>query len=146
MLVSPFLVPEYVNILKGVNAAGQRGYACIFDQVPSKWRQEGGVSVHAMDLGYIFGDWDNSSPFWSVLFNNGAKGGGAKTPDPGLTDSDRKVSQNMMAMWAQFARTGNPNINGQITWPAYQSATDQYLYIAEPLQVKSGFSKVAQKQ
>jgi para-nitrobenzyl esterase len=56
------------------------------------------------------------------------------------------VSGNMMAMWTQFARTGNPNVEGLITRPAYELATDQYLYIAEPLQVKSGFSKVAQKK
>jgi para-nitrobenzyl esterase len=145
-LVFPFLIPEYVNILKGVNAAGQKGYACIFDQVPSKWRQEGCVSTHAMELPYVFGDWDNSTRWLPFTFNMIAKSGGAKTPDPVLTDVDRKVSENMMAMWAQFARTGNPNVKGLVAWPAYQSATDQYLYIAEPLQVKSDFSKVAQKQ
>jgi carboxylesterase type B len=52
----------------------------------------------------------------------------------------------MMAMWTQFARTGNPNVKGLVTCPAYDSATDQYLYIADPLQVKSGNSKLAQKQ
>jgi hypothetical protein len=25
-----------------VNKAGQKGYACIFDQVPGKWKQEAG--------------------------------------------------------------------------------------------------------
>jgi para-nitrobenzyl esterase len=48
-------------------------------------------------------------------------------------------------MWAQFARTGNPSVEGLIEWPAWGSATDQYLYITDPLEVKSGFSKVAQK-
>jgi para-nitrobenzyl esterase len=145
-LLLPFLIPDYVNILNGVNASGQKGYACIFDQVPGKWRQEGCVSTHAMELSYVFGDWNNSSRFWTFLFNLLAKGSGAKSPDPGLTDADRKVSENMMAMWAQFARTGNPNVGGLITWPAYEPSTDQYLYIAEPLQIKSGFSKVAQKK
>jgi hypothetical protein len=70
-----------------------------------------------------------------------AKPSGAKTPDLGLTDIDKKVSKSMMAMWTQFARTGNPNVAGLIDWPAYESAKDQYLCIAEPLQVKSGFSK-----
>ena len=144
-LVMPFLIPDYVNILNGVNAAGQKGYACIFDRVPSKWKQEGCVSTHAMELGYVFGDWDNSIHWWHDLLNL-TKSGGAKSPDPGLTDADRKVSENMMAMWAQFARTGNPNVKGLVAWPDYQSATDKYLYIAEPLQVKSGFSKVEQKQ
>ena len=145
IILMPLLIPDYLNMLSGVNKAGQRGYACIFDRVPSKWKQEGCVSTHAMELSYVFGDWDNSGRWWPILFGL-TKASGAKTPDPGLTDADRKVSENMMAMWAQFARIGDPNINGRFTWPAYHSDTDEYLYIADPLQVKSGFSKVVQKQ
>ena len=145
MIQMPFIIPDYVNILQGANKAGQKGYACIFDQVPSKWKQEGCVSFHALELGYVFGDWDNSTRWWSDGFFL-AKTSGAKTPEPGITDADRKVSENMMAMWAQFARTGDPNVKGLVAWPAFDPAMDQYLYIAEPLQVKSGFSKVAQKQ
>ena len=142
----PFLIPDYVNILDGVNKVGQKGYACIFDQVPHKWKQEGCVSFHALELSYVFGDWENSSSWWTGIFNLLAKESGAKTPDPGLTDEDRRVSENMMGMWTQFAGTGNPNVKGLANWPAYEADTDQYLYIAEPLETKSGFSKVAQKQ
>jgi len=143
MILMPFIIPDYVNILGGVNKSGHEGYACIFDHVPSKWKQEGCVSFHALELGYIFGNWDRSSLWWPNAHFL-AKPSGAKSLDPGLTDVDRKVSENMMAMWAQFARTGNPNVEGMIAWPAYESAADQYLYKAEPLQMKSGFSKVAQ--
>jgi para-nitrobenzyl esterase len=145
MILMPFIIPDYVNILNGVNKVGQQGYAGIFDQVPSKWKQEGCGSFHALELGYVFGNWDNSALWWPTA-SFLAKKSGAKTPDPGLTDTDRKVSENMMAMWAQFARTGNPNVEGHVAWPSYEPATDQYLYIAEPLRVKSGFSKVAQKK
>jgi para-nitrobenzyl esterase len=62
----------------------------------------------------------------------------------GVTDVDRKVSEEMMSMWTQFARTGDPSVEGLITWPAYEASTDKYLYIVDPLQVKSGFSKVGQ--
>jgi len=145
-ILLPFLIPDYVNILNGVNAVGQKGYACIFNQVPAKWKQEGCVSFHALELSYVFGEWNDSSAWWPGIFNLLAKSSGAKTPDPGLTDADRKISENMMALWSHFARTGDPNVEGLMDWPAYESATDQYLYIAEPLQVKSGFSKIAQKQ
>jgi carboxylesterase type B len=97
-----------------------------------------------LELGYVFGDLNNISGFWTNVFFL-AMGSGAKTPGPGLAETDNKAAENTMAMWAQFARMGNPSVKGLITWPAYESATDQYLYIAEPLQVKSGFSKVAQK-
>lgn len=99
-----------------------------------------------MDLGYAFGDWDNSAQWWPFFYDLQAKDSGAKTRDPGLTDMDRKVSENMMAMWAQFARSGDPNVEGLVNWPAYGSETDQYLYIAEPLQIKTGFSEVGQKE
>jgi para-nitrobenzyl esterase len=145
MILMPYIVQDYVNILNGVNKSGQKGYGCIFNQVPDKWKQEGCVAFHALELGYVFGNYDNAALWWPTA-NFLAKQSGAKTPDPGLTDADKKVSESMMAMWTQFARTGNPTAQGPVTWPAYEASADQYLYIAEPLQVKSGYSKVAQKQ
>ena len=141
VLVFPFLIPAYVDMLSAVSKAGAKGYACIFDQVPAGWKREGCISTHAMELGYVFGDWDNTTGNWLMLYFL-AEQSGAKSPDPGLTDADRKVSESMMAMWAQFARTGDPNVKGLTTWPAYEETADQYLYIAETSKVKSGFSKV----
>jgi para-nitrobenzyl esterase len=146
MILTPSIIPDYVNILNGVDKAGQKGYACIFDHVPSRWKQEGCVSFHGLEVSYVFGDWDNSTGSWQGWSNYLSRESGAKSPDPGLTDVDRRVSENMMAMWAQFARTGNPDIEGIVKWPPYNSETDQYLYIGESLEVKSGFSKVAQEQ
>jgi carboxylesterase type B len=60
---------------------------------------------------------------------NFVKPSGAKLPDPGLSDVDRKVSETMMKIWAHFAKTGNSNLKGVVNWPVYQAATDQYLYI-----------------
>lgn len=145
IILMPFLIPDYVNILDGVNKVGQKGFACIFDQVPGKWREEGCVSFHASELSYVFGDWDNASPWWTGIFYLLAKDSGAQTPNPGLTEIDKEISRNMMAMWTRFARTGDPNIEGLAAWPTYDSETDQYLYINESLQIKAGFSKVAQK-
>ena len=140
ILVFPGLISDYLDMLAAVTKAGAKGYACIFDQVPSKWKQEGCISTHAMELGYVFGDWDNTTGGWLLVFMLASQSG-AKSPDPGLTDIDRKVSEAMMAMWAQFARTSDPNVKGLTDWPTYDT-TDRYLYIADPLEVKSGFSKV----
>ena len=144
----PYLIWGSSCVLNNFEKAGQNGYACIFDRVPSKLREAGGVSWHSMERPYVFGDWGNTSGFWPSLFYQ-AKEFGMKTPDtpdPGLTEIDKKVSESMMAIWAQFARTGNPSIHGLVNWPAYDSETDQYLYISESLEVKSGFSKIAQEQ
>jgi para-nitrobenzyl esterase len=145
----PAVVPVYIEMLKGVNKIGQKGYASVFDQVPGKWKQDGCVSFHGLDLGYLFGYMSTEKPIpdiYGLLNIAGSRPAGAKSMDPGFTDVDKKVSEAMMTMFAQFARTGNPSVKGLVDWPAYNSATDQYLYISDPLQAKSGFSKVAQKK
>ena len=144
VLVFPFLIPGYADMLSSVSQAGQKGYAAIFDHVPAGWKREGCISTHAMELGYVFGDWDDKAGNWPILYFLASQSG-AKSPDPGLTDIDRKVSEAMMAMWTQFAKTGNPSVRGLTDWPAWEPDTDMYLYIAEPLQVRSRFSEIVPK-
>jgi para-nitrobenzyl esterase len=140
MMLMPETIPYYVEMFLGASKVNIKSYAYIFDQVPSKWRQEGCVSTHAMETIYMFGNVDEPRE-WELLYFL-ARQSGAKSKDPGVTDVDRKVSEEMMSMWTQFARTGDPNVKRLITWPAYEASTDQYLYIADPLEVKSGFSKI----
>ncbi|MCJ7744114.1 MAG: carboxylesterase family protein [Dehalococcoidales bacterium] len=143
-VVAPQMIPGYVNLLSGESKAKVKGYAGIFDQVPANWRQEGGVSAHAMEMHFIFGAVDKAEPWYGLHFLYAR--GGARSQAPLITDAERKVSEAMMKMWAQFAKAGNPSVEGLVAWPAWEKATDQYLYIAEPLQVKSGFSHIAQKK
>jgi para-nitrobenzyl esterase len=143
MIVLPGTIPDYVKMLSSASGVGVKSYAYIFDQVPSKWKQEGCISTHAMETVYTFGNVDIPRE-WALIYAGLASFSGATSEDPGVTDVDRKVSEEMMSMWTQFAKTGDPNIKGLITWPAYEASADQYLYIADPLEVKSGFSKVGQ--
>jgi hypothetical protein len=55
-----------------------------------------------------------------------------------MCDVDVKVSKAWVDMVIQFAKIGDPSVEGLVTWPAYEAATDQYLEIGEPLQVKTG--------
>ena len=64
------------------------------------------------------------------------------TKDPGLTEADKRVSEDMMKMWTQFARTGNPNVEGITEWPVYNKEDDKYMYVADPPEIKTGFSKI----
>jgi para-nitrobenzyl esterase len=144
----PVLVPGYIEMFKGLAKAGKNSYACIFNQVPETWRKEGMADApHGLELQYVFGDYDNKTGWWDFTFQAaGMMGGPAlKTRDPGLNAADKFVSESMMKMWAQFARTGDPNIKGLVDWPVYKTAADQYLYIDKTLEVKSGFSKIIEK-
>ena len=140
MMLMPETIPYYVEIFLCASKVNIKSYAYIFDQVPSKWKQEGCVSTHAMETIYMFGNVDEPRE-WDMLYFL-ARQAGAKSKDPGVTDVDRKVSEEMMSMWTQFAKTGDPSVKGLIDWPAYEASTDQYLYIADPLEVKSSFSKI----
>jgi len=51
-----------------------------------------------------------------------ATAGSAHGPDMmGISDQDGiKAAHNMSGMWATFARTGHPGVEGQPAWPAYE--------------------------
>jgi para-nitrobenzyl esterase len=134
------MIPSYVDMFSGTGNANINGYAFVFNQVPGKWKEEGAVSCHGMELLFVFGAWDNKKEFEFLLDFTAVAG--AKSPYPEPTEADIKMSKTMMRIWTKFAKTGDPNIKGMVTWPAYEAATDQYLYIAEPLEIKSGFSTI----
>ena len=97
-----------------------------------------------MEMHYVFGTVDDLDTWRALYFLYSSAG--AKSKVPVITEADRKVSRAMMTIWTQFAKTGNPSVKGLIECPAWEANTDQYLYITEPLQVKSGYSKVGKKQ
>jgi para-nitrobenzyl esterase len=144
LLVMPQWIPDYVNLLKGAGKVAGKAYAYIFDHVPAGWKKDGVVSAHGVELHYVFGDWDPKGNVWPMGFLN-ARPSGAKSANPGLTVADQRLSEKVMRIWANFARTGSPSLKGVVDWPAWEEATDRYLYITESPEVRSGFSKVAQK-
>ena len=137
----PFLIPAYGKMLEAMVQAGFPGYAAIFDRVPSHWRKQGGVSFHAIELPYVFGDWDNSSGWWGVIINS-MQFGDVKNRDIILDADDKFVSETMMNLWTSFAKNGKPKAKGIPDWPIYDKGADKYLYINEKPEVKTGFSKI----
>ena len=120
-LVIPSLINAYVEMLESANRKGLTNYACIFDQVPAGWKKEGCVSVHSMELPYVFGDWDDSTGWWDSVFML-ARQSGAVSVEPGLDSTDKAVSEAMMELWTSFARTGKPAARAIPDWPAYSRA------------------------
>jgi para-nitrobenzyl esterase len=141
LVIADTIIASYLNLLKSPNKADSRGYAAVFDRVPDNWRQEGCVAAHGMELHYMFGSLDVKEA-WEAHYG-GFTYSGAKSPAPALTSIDRKISEAMMNIWTQFARTGNPSVKGLIEWPAWNKESDQYLLISDGLQVKSGYSELA---
>jgi para-nitrobenzyl esterase len=138
LVIADTMVNDYLSMLKASTNPDSRGYAAVFDRVPDNWRQEGCVAAHGMELHYMFGSLDVTEA-WEAHYD-GFTYSGAGSRLPVITDVDRKVSEDMINIWTQFARTGNPSLDGLIEWPAWDKDTDQYLSITEKLEIKSGFS------
>ncbi|MBN2239500.1 MAG: carboxylesterase family protein [Dehalococcoidales bacterium] len=142
-LLMPQIVPAYVDMMNAVTQKGSNGYAMIFDQVPAAWRKHGFVSIHSIELTYVFGDWDNSTGWWNSIAMMAAQAG-AKTSEKFLDETDKYVSETMMELWANFARDGKPSAESVPEWPEYTDDTDRYMNVNEKFEVKDGYSKVAQ--
>jgi para-nitrobenzyl esterase len=75
---------------------------------PSKYHP-GSFSFHSDDIEYVFGTLDT-------------RPGSVWRPE------DRKLSEQMMAYWTNFAKTGSPNGPGLPEWPRYGNA-DEILHL-----------------
>jgi para-nitrobenzyl esterase len=138
LVIADTMIADYLAMLKSSVKPASRGYAAVFDRVPDNWRQEGCVAAHGMELHYMFGSLDVTEA-WEAHYE-GFTFSGAKSPVPTISNADRNVSEAMMTIWTQFARTGNPRVKGLIEWPAWDSSSDLYLSITSTLTVKSGYS------
>ena len=144
ILIADMMIKDYLRLLTGPSAAESRGYAAVFDHVPEGWRREGCVAAHGMELHYMFGALDDAEAW--VAAKTGYEASGAKTSVPLISDSDRTVAENVMRIWTGFAKTGNPSVKDLIEWPAWEPAADEYLLIADPLQIKPGYSNLLKIQ
>jgi para-nitrobenzyl esterase len=117
------------------------GYAYYFDYLTKNIRPAYPGVPHAFEISFVFGSnaftkqapktVESSTNRCTRIENAMAqnKKGGiwpaymyptADKNDP----QDIAISERMSASWAQFAKTGNPNVDGQINWPIYNLKDD----------------------
>lgn len=138
----PSMVPYYVTLMQDALKRGVPGWCYLYNHVPPGWRKDGCVSFHRIEPGYVFGDWADRYGFFRSDAWLLARVSGAKQQDPELGPADQRVSQAMMAMWTNFAKTGNPSATGLPEWKPYDVQTEPYLYIAECPEARTGFSRL----
>ncbi len=95
-----------VKQAEGHSQNGGRVYMYYWTE-PSTLRYRG--ACHAVELAYVFGN------LHETIY----------TGEPGDPELSRKVQD----MWANFARTGNPEVQG-LTWPLYDAGQRQTMVIA----------------
>jgi para-nitrobenzyl esterase len=141
-----FIYQSTQTLVSTMKTGKSKVYVYLFDHVPTGWKTEGIFhAFHGLEVAYEFGFQPWVASFWGTLFFPFSSYCGISVPqNPGLDSKDTYVAEAMMAMWARFAATGNPSVYSLVQWPAYNPVTDQYLFIDDPLQVQSGFSKLVE--
>ena len=117
------------------------GYAYYFDYLTKNIRPAYPGVPHAFEISFVFGSnvFANQAPKTPESSANrcarienaiaeSKKGGvwpGYMYPITDKNDpQDIAISERMSASWAQFAKTGNPNVDGQANWPIYNLKDD----------------------
>ena len=124
-------VPLMANLHSG--SATSPTYVYNFSQLPKGWREEQGcVAFHGLELTYVFGAVPIGLTSRTTLFL--ARRGGCSVAVPEHDEIDMKVADYAATIWAQFAKSSNPSVEGLVEWPAYTEANNRYLDIgAEPI-------------
>jgi carboxylesterase type B len=97
---------------------------------PRTWRYlftrrapgQGDGPHHGEEVPYVFGNLD-------------------AVPSAAGSAMDRSASAAMMQAWVAFARTGDPNADGNHAWPRYAEADDNFLVFGDGVSAGSGWRR-----
>ncbi|MBN1655730.1 MAG: carboxylesterase family protein [Deltaproteobacteria bacterium] len=126
-------VPLLASLMSNVSS---KAYVYVFTHLPPLWKEEGCSAFHGLELPYVFGYIPDGLSEEIVLYLS--SGGGCSAQDPGSDETDEVVAENCMNLWSQFAKTGEPDVEGLPDWPDYTAENDTYLEIGDTLTVKTG--------
>jgi len=76
------------------------------------------LAAHTIDIQFLF-------PLW----HGGILGASGASQSPALSLDERRLSDQLVAAWTNFAKTGNPNGSGNAPWPRFanQEGVPEYL-------------------
>lgn len=128
-------VPLMANLHSA--SASSNTYVYNFSHLPKGWREEEGcVAFHGLELTYVFGAIPIGLQSPTTLFL--ARTGGCSPEVPETDELDFTVADNAATIWAQFAKTSDPTVEGLSDWPPYTERNNRYLDIGGTLEVKTG--------
>ncbi|WP_394242638.1 carboxylesterase family protein [Halopseudomonas laoshanensis] len=135
-------------------------YAALFSHQPAGWKGMGVEAYHAAELAYVFNAPESvithhllglvidpatgESLEIGDLNNNGVSGSQGDPADiftsAGFDQTDEVVIDRMMTMWTNFAKTGDPSIEGEIDFPLYDGQTQRYIELGADAEAQIGIA------
>ena len=97
-----------------------------------------GAAYHGGEVAYVFDTMDDGPAPTGAPPHPMATHGA-------WTETDRQLSETMMAYWTQFAATGNPNRADLPEWPEFDLATDHYLDLGDTLSTGEGLHQAGER-
>jgi para-nitrobenzyl esterase len=87
------------------------------------------LAAHTIDIQFLF-------PLW----HGGILGVPGASQSPALTPQETILSDQLVAAWTNFARTGNPNYSGNSPWPRFVNQEGVPEYLSENVPSLSTFT------
>jgi para-nitrobenzyl esterase len=100
-----FMIEPARFVVKMMTGAGQSAYHFRFSYVAVSMRKQVPGALHATEIPFVFD---------TVAEKYGAT----------LAPEDQTMARAVNAYWAAFAKSGDPNVTGQPTWPKYKVESD----------------------
>lgn len=104
-------------------------YLYHFSYVASPRRSQESGAGHGSEIPYVFETGGDLAARYGIS----------------LTDEDRAMEKLVHSCWVAFAKTGKPDCNGGLAWPAYSHASDELMEFGASSGPVSGF-RAAQYQ
>lgn len=137
-------------------------YATLFSHQPAGWKARGVTAYHGAELAYMFNMPESvithhllglvidpatgESLVIGDLNGNGVAGSAGDPADifasAGFDGTDEQVIERMLTIWTNFAKTGDPSIPGELEYPLYEAAAQQYVDLSDVAEVKTDIGEV----
>ena len=118
LITDTWFVQNTRNMLAGMAKVSSNAWQYHFSRRAPQAPMLG--AFHGMEIAYAFGNLDAD----------------ASAEDQALSDA-------MTRYWVQFAKTGNPNVEGLPAWPAYEPETDRHLELGDEIKAGTGYRNEA---
>lgn len=137
-----------------LNLAGSHVGACRNRHIDELWAKWADVPVYAYEFNdrhapYYFPSMPGFAPlaahtidiqFLFPLWHGGILGTPGASQSPALSEDEQHLSDQLVAAWTNFAKTGNPNGSGNAPWPRFASHEGVPEYLSQNVPALSTFT------